>query len=305
MRVAVIGATGALGRAVLPALLGSGHQVVALALTPQKAAVAEALGATSRLGSLFDHEVLPALLEGCDAVCNFASRVPVGYTTALPWAWKVNDRLRTEGVRRVVTAAKAAGVRRVVQESVSYLYADAGDDWIDERSSLGINRATEPACVGESLVQDYACESRTGVVLRFGTVVGDDSLTRGRLRAARNGRPIGLGAPDGWAHVVHTDDIGSAVVAALSVPTGVYNVGATPVRRADLVRGYAEAVGRSKADFLGPMMVRLAGPRTEPLTRSLRVSSSSFAGSTGWAPVRPEFDASWLAAAGAPVGSSR
>ena len=303
LKVAVTGATGVLGRAVIPALVGAGHQVVALALTPQKAVVAEGMGAATRVGSLFDAEVLPALLEGCDAVCNLASHVPAGYTTALPWAWKVNDRLRTEGVRRVVTAAKAAGVRRVIQESVSYLYADAGDDWIDERSSLGINRATEPACVGESLVQDYACESRTGVVLRFGSFVGDDPRTRGKLRAARNGRPIGLGAPDGWAHVVHTDDVGPAVVAALSVPSGVYNIGAAPVRRDDLVRGYAEAVGRNKGDFLGPMMMKLAGTRAEPLTRSLRVSSSTFAGSTGWAPARPDFDASWLAAA-APVGTS-
>jgi nucleoside-diphosphate-sugar epimerase len=285
----------------VPALVGAGHQVVALARTPQKAVVAEGMGAVSLVSSIFDPEGLDALLDGCDAVVNLASHVPVGYATALPWAWKVNDRLRTEGVRRVVAAAKAAGVRRVVQESVSYLYADAGDDWINERSSLGINRATEPACVGESLVQDYTCGSRTGVVLRFGTVVGDDSLTRGRLRAARHGRPVGLGAPDGWAHLVHTDDVGPAVVSALTAPSGVYNVGAAPIRRAELVQGYADAVGRARGDFLGPMMLRLAGPRTEPLTRSLRVSSTVFADSTGWSPRRPDFDASWLEAAAAPV----
>jgi nucleoside-diphosphate-sugar epimerase len=305
LRVAVIGATGVLGRAVVPAFVDAGHQVVALSRTPQKAAVVEAMGALTRVGSLFDADGLAALLEGCDAVCNLASHVPVGYSTALPWAWKVNDKLRTDGVRRVLTAAKAAGVRRVIQESVSYLYADAGDDWINERSSLGINRATEPASVGESLVQDFTCGSRTGVVLRFGTVVGDDGVTRGRLRAARHGRPIGLGTPDGWAHLVHTDDVGPAVLAALTAPSGVYNVGAAPARRADVVQGYAEAVGRSKGDFLGPMMVRLAGPRTEPLTRSLRVSSSAFAESTGWAPQRPEFDVSWLEAAAAPMAMSR
>ena len=149
----------------------------------------------------------------------------------------------------------------------------------------------------------FTCGSRAGVVLRFGTVVGDDSLTRGRLRAARNGRPIGLGSPDGWTHLVHTDDVGAAVVAALSAPSGVYNVGATPARRADVVQGYAEAVGRNRADFLGPLMLRLAGPRTEPLTRSQRVSSSSFSSNTGWSPQRPEFDASWLEEAAALVGS--
>ncbi len=305
MRVAVTGATGVLGRAVVPALVEAGHQVVALARSPQKAAFADELGAVARVGNLFDAETLAALLEDCDAVCNLASHVPVGYSGALPWAWKVNDRLRTDGVRRVLAAARTAGVRRVVQESVSYLYADAGDDWITERSSLGINRATEPASVGESLVQDFTCGSRTGVVLRFGTVVGDDSLTRGRLRAARNGRPIGLGTPDGWAHVVHTDDVGPAVLAALTAPSGVYNVGASPIRRDQLVQGYADAVGRKRVDFLGPLMLKLAGDRTEPLTRSLRVSSSAFAGSTGWAPRRAEFDPSWLEAAAQPLVPSR
>ncbi|MDQ4098349.1 MAG: NAD(P)-dependent oxidoreductase, partial [Actinomycetota bacterium] len=280
MRVAVTGATGVLGRAVVPALVDAGHRVVALARSPQKALVAQRMGADARVGSIFDADELRALLEGCDAICNLASHVPVGYATALPWAWKVNDRLQTEGVRRVVAAARAAGVRRIVQESVSYLYADAGDDWIDERSSLGINRATEPASVGESLVEDYTCNSRTGVVLRFGSVVGDDEITRGRLRAASHGRPIGLGSPEGWAHLIHTDDIGPAVLAALSAPTGVYNVGASPVRRCQLVRVYADAVGRSDGDFLGPMKARLAGSRTEPLTRSLRVSSSAFTEST-------------------------
>jgi nucleoside-diphosphate-sugar epimerase len=277
--------------------------VVALTRTPLKASLASSVGGEVRVGSLYDPECLVELLDGCDVVCNFASHVPVGHATALPWAWKVSDRLRTEGVRRILAAAKAAGVRRVVQESVSYLYADAGDDWINERSSLGITPATEPASVGESLIQEFTCGSRTGVVLRFGSVVGDDGRTRERLRAARHGRPIGIGAPDGWAHVVHTDDIGPAVLAALSAPSGVYNVGAAPVRRGELVQGYADAVGRRHGVFAGPMMRRLGGQRTEPLTRSLRVSSSAFAQSTGWTPSRPEFDATWLEAAKTPVAA--
>jgi nucleoside-diphosphate-sugar epimerase len=192
-----------------------------------------------------------------------------------------------------------------VQESVSYLYADAGDEWISERSSLGITPATEPASVGESLVQDYTCGSRIGVVLRFGGVVGDDGLTRWQLRAARHGRPFGLGDPQGWAHVVHSDDVGPAVAAALAVPSGVYNIGAEPVLRADLVQGYADAVGRPRGDFMGPLMQRLSGWRTEPLTRSLRVSSSAFTRSSGWSPRRAEFDASWLEAARTPLVASR
>ena len=90
------------------------------------------------------------------------------------------------------------------------------------------------------------------------------------------------------------DDVAASVEAALTAPSGVFNVGAEPVRRQLLVDGYAAAVGQSKGGFVRSWV---AGRRLEPLTRSLRVSSSSFNRETGWAPRRPEFDLSWLTAA--------
>jgi nucleoside-diphosphate-sugar epimerase len=294
LRVAVTGATGVLGRHAVPALVDAGHEVRALVRTAAKATALEGLGAIAFQGDVLDRAGLVELFAGCDAVCSLATHIPVGYAAALPWAWRRNDRLRTEGVATVVAAAREAGVRRVVQESVSFLYADQGDQWVSEESPLGINRATEPVAVGESHVQEYQCGSRQGVVLRLGAVVGEDPLTRWLLTAARSRRPVGLGSPGGWAHVLHTDDIGSAVVAALSVPGGVYNVGAEPVRRRDLVDGYAEAAGRESGRFSSPLQVRLAGVRVEPLTRSLRVTSQHFAAQSGWLPSRPTFDAAWL-----------
>lgn len=294
MKVAVTGATGVIGTSAVRALVSAGHDVVGLARTPDKAAALESWGAEAAITSIFDHDGLADMFTGCDAVCNLATHIPVGYGALRPGAWRESDLLRTEGVRNVVSAARRAGVRRVVQESVSFLYADNGDGWTTEESPVEITQATEPASVGESQVQDYACGSRHGVVLRFGTIVGDDRLTRWLLRSAGRGRPVGMGHPESWAHVVHTDDLGSAVVAALYAPSGVYNVGAEPVRRADLAQGYADAVGRDTAEFMGPMLRRLAGTRVEPLTRSLRVSSEHFIAQTGWTPRRAKFDASWF-----------
>jgi nucleoside-diphosphate-sugar epimerase len=236
------------------------------------------------------------MFEGADAVCNFATHVPVGLAGLRPRAWRANDRLRTDGVRRVVDAAREAGVRRVVQESVSFLYADQGDEWVAEDSPVEITRATEPASVGESHVQKYACGSRTGVVLRFGTIIGDDPMTRFQLRSIRHGLAVGLGSPDGWAHVVHTEDLGPAVLAALAAPTGVFNVGAEPVRRFEMVAGFAAFTGRDSIDFMGPLMRRLGGVRLEPLARSLRVSSDHLTASTGWTARRAKFDSSWFEA---------
>lgn len=305
LKVAVTGATGVIGRSAVRTLVAAGHDVVGLARTANKATALESWGARAAMTSMFDHHGLAGMFDGCDAVCNFATHIPVGFSGALPGAWRDNDRLRTEGVRRVVVAAREAGVRRLVQESVSFIYADNGNDWINERSLVEINRATEPASVGESHVQDYACRSRQGVVLRFGAIVGDDELTRWRLRATRHGRPIGIGQPDSWTHVVHTDDLGPAVLAALSVPGGVYNVGAEPVRRADLVQGFADAVGQSSGGFLGPVFRKVAGGRIEPLGRSLRVDSEHFVAQTGWSPGRASFDATWFDVADTQVRAAR
>lgn len=302
MKVAITGATGVIGRAAVTTLVTAGHEVRALARSEAKAALLDAMGAEPVRTALGDPDGLLRLVDGVDAVCNFATSIPVGFAGALPGAWRSNDRLRTEGSRRIVAAALEAGVRRVVQESVSFLYADRGDAWITEAASLDITRATEPAAVAESHVQEYSCGSRTGVVLRFGLIVGDDPSTHWQLRAARRGSPIGLGRPDGWLHTIHTDDLGPAVLAALSAPTGVYNVGAEPVRRSDYVAAFAEAVGRPEVGFLGPVLRRLAGTRAEPLSRSLRVSAEHFTATTGWAPRRPTFAAAWLDAPAVAAG---
>jgi nucleoside-diphosphate-sugar epimerase len=256
--------------------------------------VVRALGAEPVSGDVLDPHTLTAAYEGADAVVNLATKVPVGNRALLPGAWRRHDCLRTRGVTNVVEAARVAGVRRVVQESVSFVYADQGDEWVTELSPVDITPMTEPVAVGEAQVQDYACGSRVGVVLRFGTIVGDDPQTRYWLRATERGRRVGIGHPSDWAHLIHTDDLGGAVLAALHAPSGVYNVGAEPTQRHELVQGYADAARVESSAFLGPVARRMIGARLEPLARSLRVSSDHFAAQTGWRATRPKFESGWF-----------
>lgn len=295
--VVVSGGTGVIGRSAVRTLVAAGHEVRVVARRQANVPVVESLGAVAVWGDLFDPASLVPIYRGADAVVNLATHVPVGYPAVLGHAWRQNDALRTSAVQGIVAAAHEAGVRRVVQESISFVYADHGDAWITEESPIEITQVTEPVAVSEAAVQEYSCESRVGVLLRFGLIVGDDDQTRFWLRAAANERPVGVGTPDSWTSLIHTDDLGAAVLAALHAPSGVYNVGAEPVRRGEVVEGYAKAAGADHGRFLGPLMRRLAGPRLEPLTRSLRMSSELFSGATGWRPTRPAFDPSWLDAA--------
>jgi len=297
VKVFVTGATGVLGRAAVTALLNDGHDVVGLARTEPKAAALAASGAEPVQMSVFDQAALTAAFEDVDAVANLATHMPVGMAGVRPGAWKLNDRLRVDGSRIVAQAARDAGVRRLVQESVSFLYADGGDEWITEDSTLSVTRSLDPAAVAEANATAFDCHSRQAVVLRFGNLVGADPATTWRLSMARAGRPIGLGHPRGWAHVVHPEDAGTAVSAALDAPGGVYNVGAEPVRRDEMTRVFAQVVGRDHVGFMPTLLVRVGGDRLAPLTRSHRVSSDRLHEATGWKPRYDTFDETWLSGA--------
>lgn len=294
MRVFVTGATGVMGRSVVSALLEAGHEVHGLARSDDGARMLTDLGVAAVVGGLFDPDGLVSAFAGSEVVCNLATHVPVGFAAMRPGAWRVNDRIRAEGSRLVAEAARAAGVRRLVQESVSMVYADGGEDWLAEDSPVVVNRATEPMAMAETHAQEFACASRDSVVLRFGGIIGDDDYTRWRLARARSGQPVAFGAPDGWMHMVNAEDLGTAVLAALTSPGGVYNVGAEPVRRRDLSQTLAHAVGRDRSSFLPRPVLRLGGDRVELLSRSQRVSSRLFMRTTGWKPRHREVSAEWV-----------
>jgi nucleoside-diphosphate-sugar epimerase len=283
-----------MGRSTIPALLEAGHTVVGLARTTQEASEVRARGIEPVEADLYDHGALVRAMRGCEAVVNFATRVPVGPAMLLPGAWRANDRIRSKGTAAVVAAARQTGVGRLVQQSVSFAYADHGDDWIDEHSTIELTRITEHVVVAESQVDDFTRSGGEGVSLRFGQIAGHDGNSMWMLRRARAGRPIGIGAPDSWTHLVHVDDLGSVAVAALTAPPGSYNVGAEPVTRRDLVDTVAVVGGRTEGRFVSAAVLRVGGQRLEMVSRSQRVSSQRFGDRTGWYPQYPKLTPDWF-----------
>lgn len=293
------GGTGAIGTHVVPALIREGHSVTALARTPEKAEELTGQGANAVSVSLFDRAALTEVLRGHDAVVNLASALPSMTRFLSARAWERNHRVRAEGSATLVDAALAAGVGRVVQESVSMLYPDRGSRWIDEDVPADDYPITRGNHAAEASTRRFSDHGGTGIVLRFGWFYGPGA-THSEQMLAQARRHIGLvlGPPDSYVSSIHMTDAASAVVAALRAPAGTFNVvDDEPLTKRDYAAALAAAAGKP-AWLRGPGRAGLLlGDRLTSLTRSLRVSNARFRAVTGWAPRYPSAREGWLAAA--------
>jgi nucleoside-diphosphate-sugar epimerase len=254
--VFVTGATGVLGRRAVTGLVAAGHRVTGVARTPEKASMLSDLGATAVEVDLFDAAAVKDAIIGHDVVCNLATHIPRGSDADRAESWVENARLRSEASVHVVDGAIASGASRLVQESISFLYADGGDRWLTEDDELDVPRWAASTLDAERQAARFTNSGGIGVVLRFGLFRGPDS------------EPAALGTGRGWFSSVSTDDAASAVVAALRAPAGIYNVVEDDPTTRD--RYPHPAV---RASVTNPM-----------LARSHRVSNRRFKEVTGWVP---------------------
>ncbi|NKE58627.1 NAD(P)-dependent oxidoreductase [Lentzea sp. PSKA42] len=240
MKVFVIGATGVLGREAVPRLRAAGHEVGVL---------------DRRTTSMFDAGQLATALTGHDAVINLATRIPLSAKAVLASAWAENNRIRTEGSAALVEATRMAGVERIVQEGISFVYADGGDRELDEDAPL------KPVGHIASSVeaQKNVLRHPGGVFLRIGMLIGGEAQKP----------PVLVG--DGWMSVVHPGDAAAAAIAALEAPPGIYNVGSPVLKRDMGITRLPKFMGRLSASL-------------EVFARSQRVVSTKLTEATGWKP---------------------
>jgi nucleoside-diphosphate-sugar epimerase len=131
--VFVAGATGVLGRRVLPLLLAEGHRVTGLTRGGAGAAAVRAAGAAPVIGDVYDRDGLARLVAAAapDLVMHQLTDLANGGSDA-------NARMRTTGTRNLVDAAAAAGVRRIVAQSIAWAY-EGGQDPADETEPLDLS----------------------------------------------------------------------------------------------------------------------------------------------------------------------
>ena len=274
--IVVTGSTGVIGRRAVRELLAAGHRVRGVTRSARGRERLERLGADAVERDVFDETSLRGVFDGADAVVNLLTHIPRIDRMGEPSAWQENDRLRTEASAAIALAARATGVRRLVQESIAFVYADGGDAWLDEDATVVGGGATTSALTAER----NATELFDGdtVVLRFGLFMGPDSgFTRAALQAARGGTSAAVGPPRAYRPMLWLDDAAAAVGAALRAPAGTYNVAdADPPTNAEVDAALAAAVG---VEALSPVT-----PPDGPLARSQRVSSRRLREATGWTP---------------------
>jgi nucleoside-diphosphate-sugar epimerase len=288
MRVAVTGATGVIGRRVIPRLLAGGHEVTAIVRPESKHHAADASRAVR--ASLFDRSQLAAAFARQDAVINLATHIPTAMTAMMSRSgWRENDRIRSEGARNVSETASEAGVRTVIQESFGLAYPSMGDAWVDERIPLAAvgNCATVPDA--EAAVAGFTRRGGRGVALRFAGLYGPDASQTRLMAKSVSWHWVPLpGKPSSYFSSLSHDDAATAVVAALSAPAGVYNVADNePMTRKAFFDVIAATLHVRSPHFLPEWTAAFMGIVGPVLTRSIRLSNAKFRQATGWAPSAP------------------
>jgi nucleoside-diphosphate-sugar epimerase len=283
--VFVAGATGVLGRRVVPLLVAAGHSVTAVARSAEKRTAVERQGAAAVSLDLFDRSAVHDAVGGHDVVVNLATHIPAPSHMLLPGAWHENDRIRREVSANLAAAAVETRASRYVQESFAPIYEDAGDGWIDEASPVRPARYNRSVLDAEDAADRMTRDGRVGVALRFGLFYGpDDPATHATVAAIRRGWMPFPGSPDAYLSMVSHDDAASAVLAALDVPAGIYNVVDAPITRGDFAEGVAAMVGAPPPRFVPEWASTLAGSLVDALARSLRISNRKLREASRWAP---------------------
>ena len=287
MKVFVTGATGVVGRRAVPLLVAAGHEVSAVARTAEKAAALEREGARPVRVDLFDADGVRRAVAGHDAVLNLATHIPRSTTAMmLPWAWRENDRIRREASAILVDAALAGGVSRFVQESFAPMYADMGDEWIDEEVPPDPARYNLSTLDAERNAARFGHAGGTAVVLRFGGFYGPDAVhVPDLIKFTRRGMMALPGRPEAYFSSISHDDTASAAVAALGVEGGIYNVADDePLRRREFFNVVAESLGVPPPKPMPGWMTKVMGSIGGLLSRSVRVSNRKFREASGWSP---------------------
>jgi nucleoside-diphosphate-sugar epimerase len=251
MKVFVAGGTGAIGRPLIAELLGKGHEVVALTRSPEKAQALAEQNIEPAIADVFDADAVRAVVRRAQAevVIEQLTALPRTYTReSLSAAATLNNRLRVKGGANVLAAARSAGVRRYLRQSIAF-WAVPGPGLADEETPLAFDAspavAADARLVTEIEHRLLGSPNIQGIALRYGFFYGPGTWFHPDGDVAQQVRerqfPI-IGNGEGVASWLHIEDAAIATVAVAEQGNpGVYLIANDqPLARRQWLPAFAE-----------------------------------------------------------------
>jgi nucleoside-diphosphate-sugar epimerase len=279
MHVLLVGATGVLGRRILPRLVALGYRVTAVTRDPGQLPALDTAGASPVVADVLDAAAIEAVVRDAapDTVMHQLTDLRDGNRAA-------NAHLREVGTRNLVDAARAAEVRRIVAQSIAWAYV-AGDAPATEDTPL---RSDVP---GVPQLEAAVRELPAWVLLRYGLFYGPDTWYAPGALMARQARAGELVADDDVTSFVHIDDAATAALEALTWPAGAINVcDDEPAPGRDWLPEFCQLVGALPPPVDG----------TRPRTPWARGADNHRARALGWTPRYPSWRDGFAALRDAP-----
>ena len=303
MRITLAGASGVIGRRLLPRLLQEGHAVTGLTRHEDRAGAIRSAGAEAEVCNVFNRDRLIEIVAASkpDIVVQQLTDLPPALDPRrLEEAYRGNDRVRTEGTANLVAAAAEAGAGRYLAQNVCFGYAPVGGAVKTEDDPLfaGAPPPFDRTARAYRELEDAVLTNPAfdGLVLRFGfwygpgTSFARDGFTAREVRKRRY--PI-VGRGTGVFSFIHVDDAVEATIAALERGApGAYNVcddEPAPVR--EWLPAYAAALGARPPRRVPAWLARLfVGGFGASMMTDLRGASNAKAKrELGWTPRYPSW----------------
>jgi 2-alkyl-3-oxoalkanoate reductase len=302
VRVFVAGASGAIGRPLVRKLVAAGHEVTGMTRSEERAESIREGGAEAAVVDVFDADALrrAALEARAEVVVHELTALPDRLDFRKEDVYAPTNRVRTEGTRNLLDAARTVGARRIVCQSIAFAYRNEGtrvktedDPLLDDApgafgSGLKALREMESMVLGADALE--ALVLRYGFFYGPGTHYGADGAMVEDIRRRR--LPV-VGKGTGVWSFIHVDDAADATVAALERGApGVYNVtDDEPAAMSEWVPVPANAAGAKRPLRVPRWLARVVGGRqAADFASELRGASNEKAKrELGWQPAHPSW----------------
>jgi nucleoside-diphosphate-sugar epimerase len=316
MRIFVAGATGAVGRALVPALVAAGHSVTGMTRSPEKAGAIRRAGAEPVVADGLNARAIRAAVISARPDVIIDEMTDLATVTDLRHfdrAFANTNRLRTEGTDHLLAAAHEADVKRFIAQSFcGWSFSRESDAVKTETDALDPEPPRELARTLDALryLEQIVTKSihLEGIVLRYGSFYGPDTgmFSRAMIEELRHRRVPLIGNGAGRWSFVHVEDAASATVAAIEhgKPGQIYNiVDDEPAPVSEWLPALAGILG-AKPPFHIPAWVGrlLAGEHMVSMMTQVRAGSNVKAKQElGWQPAHPSWRQGFAEAARQPV----